>query len=451
MQITRRYFLQTTGALAAYVGVTPLTNLAGLASASPVPVTRGKTLVVIFLRGGIDGLNLIVPYADSHYADLRKALRIPAPGQNNGAIDLDGYFALHPRAKALMPWVDNGSFVAAHAVGYNKNTRSHFEEQDTWETGVIGNTVGSDGWLNRHLLTSEGHGPVRAVALGNTLPRILRGEATAYAVRGLSDLGLPQPRGGADAVAAALEHAYQCEPMPRVGSSPSPDAGAGTARLAKEIPDARDLVVQTGDATLDGISTIRKLMAVDYQPAAEYPEKNALADRLASAARLIKSDIGVEVISVDYGGWDTHNNQGNGIEGPYANKVQQLAEALNAFATDLGDRLNDTLVLTLSDFGRTAKENGTRGTDHGWANCMLAMGGPVLNTGDKAGIGADARRKVLTDWPGLAPDQLNAKRDLLHTTDFRDVLAEVVQTHLGNTNLPAVLPDHTFKPVGLVA
>lgn len=432
MHITRRYFLQTTGALAAYVGVTPLTGLIGSASANPVSVTKGKTLVVVFLRGGIDGLNLIVPYADPHYADLRKALRIPSPGEDRGAIDLDGFFALHPRAEALMPWVDNGSFVAAHAVGYDKNTRSHFEEQDTWETGVIGNTVGSDGWLNRHLLTSEGHGPVRAVALGNTLPRILRGEATAYAVRGLSDLGLPQPRGGADAVAAALEHAYQCEPM-------------------QAAPDARDLVTQTGDATLDGIATIRKLMAAEYKPAADYPEKNGLGDQLAAAARLIKSDIGVEVISIDYGGWDTHNNQGNGIEGNYANKVQQLAEAMNAFATDMGDRLNDTLVLTLSDFGRTARENGTRGTDHGWANCMLAMGGPVLKTGEKAGIGADTRRKVLTDWPGLAEDQLNAKRDLLHTTDFRDVLAEVVQTHLGNTNLSAVLPDHTFKPVGLVA
>ena len=439
MHITRRYFLQTTGALAAYVGVTPLTGLIGSASANPVSVTKGKTLVVVFLRGGIDGLNLIVPYADPHYADLRKAYlaRALRPGEENGAVDLerDVLWAEPGGPLRSMPFFDRrGRSWPLHAVGYDpNNSRSHFEEQDIWETGVIGNTVE----LRRMAEPppadqSEGRGPIRAVALGDTLPRILRGEATAYAVRGLSDLGLPQPRGGADAVAAALEHAYQCEPM-------------------RAAPDARDLVTQTGDATLDGIATIRKLMAAEYQPAADYPAKNALGERLAAAARLIKSDIGVEVISIDYGGWDTHNNQGNGIEGNYANKVQQLAEAMNAFATDLGDRLNDTLVLTLSDFGRTARENGTRGTDHGWANAMLAMGGPVMKTGDKAGIGSDQRRKVLADWPGLAEDQLNAKRDLLHTTDFRDVLAEVVQTHLGNTNLPAVLPDHTFKPVGLVA
>lgn len=428
MKMTRRFFLQTTGALAAYCGVAPLELMAGEvqgAAAGAAPVTAGKTLVVIFLRGGIDGLNLVVPFGDPEYGKLRKGLRVPSPNEADGAIDLDGFFGLHPRMKAMQPWIDGGHFVAAHAVGYSENTRSHFEEQDVWETGVIGNTVGSDGWLNRHLLTSQGNGPVRAVALGNALPRILRGDAAAYAVRGLEDLAMPKSRGDAAMVTAALEHAYHCDPVAHAG-------------------DARDLVAQAGQTTLEGVRLIQQVAAQPYKASAEYPN-NGLAKQLSVAARLIKSNIGLEVIEIDYGGWDTHNNQGNGIGGAFGNQLQVLGDALNAFATDLGDRLNDTLVLTLSDFGRTAKENGTHGTDHGWGNAMLALGGGV------AKAGANAKRKVVTTWPGLAEDQLQDKRDLKHTTDFRDVLAEVVRVHLGNANLEKVLPNHQFKPVGLVA
>lgn len=430
MKITRRYFLQTTGVLAAYCGVAPLQALGAAADASTAPVASGKTLVSIFLRGGIDGLNLIVPYADPGYAKLRTNLRINNPGQDEGCLDLDGAFGLHPRAKALMDAFDAGHAVAAHAVGYGKNSRSHFEEQDVWETGVIGNTVGSDGWLNRHLLTSEGRGPVRAVAIGDALPRILRGDAPAYAIRGLADLGLPRTQ-QQDQITAALEHAYQCDPR-------------------KESDDASALVQDTGAQTLEGMKLIQSVANLPYSPAASYPN-SGLANQLKSAARLIKADIGIEVIQIDYGGWDTHNNQGNGILGNYGNKVEQLSEALAAFTRDLGERLDDVLVLTLSDFGRTARENGTRGTDHGWANAMLALGGPVTKTGEKAGVGSDKRRKVLTDWPGLMPDQLHQNRDLMHTTDFRDVLSEVVHTHLGNPNLAKIIPGHEPKRVGLIA
>jgi len=310
-------------------------------------------------------------------------------------------------------------------VGYSKNTRSHFEEQDTWETGIVGNTVGADGWLNRHLLTSEGHGPVRAVALGNNLPRILRGDAPAYAMRGIDDLGLPNRKGEGQQIAAALEHAYQVDPHQR-------------------REEARDMVSQTGQSTLEGVRLIQKVQAQKYEPAAEYPD-SALADRLKQAARLIKANLGIEVIETDYGGWDTHRGQGGGIEGTFADKVQTLSEALGAFAKDLGDKLDDTLVLTLSDFGRTARENGNAGTDHGWGNCMLALGGPVAKPEKQQ------PRPVVGDWPGLAPEKLHQKRDLMHTTDFRDVLAEVVKVHLGNDNLARVLPNHRFKPVGLVS
>lgn len=431
MEMTRRFFLKSTGALAVYCGVAPLTLLAAdgaAVDAAGTTVSKGKTLVAIFLRGGIDGLNLVVPFKDDGYAKLRKGLRIPSPNEADGCIDLDGTFGLHPRLKALSPWIDSGDFVAAHAVGYHENTRSHFEEQDVWETGVIGNTVGSDGWLNRHLVTSQGRGPVRAIALGSTLPRILRGDAAAYAVRGLEDLGMPQTKVDGARVAAALEHAYQCATL-------------------EHKHHARELVSMAGRNTLEGVRLIQQVAQQEYKPAAEYP-KTGLAGQLATAARLIKADIGLEVIEIDYGGWDTHNNQGNGVGGSFGNQLQQLGDALAAFCTDLGDRLNDTLVLTLSDFGRTAAENGTGGTDHGWANAMLALGGGVRAA---APGGAGAKRPVVTKWPGLAEDQLYQKRDLAHTTDFRDVLAEVVRVHLGNANLERVLPGHSFTKVGVVA
>ncbi|MCP3902128.1 MAG: DUF1501 domain-containing protein [Planctomycetes bacterium] len=432
MHLTRRFFLQSTGALSAYLGVAPLDLLA--AGNLVVPVKRNRTLVVIFLRGGADGLNLVVPYGDESYSDLRRGIAIPEPQPESagggGAIDLDGYFALHPRLAALEPLFDRDLAVAAHAVGYAQNTRSHFEEQDVWETGVIGNTVNSDGWVNRHLATSEGHGHIRAVAIGDALPRIMYGKAPAYAVRGIEDLTVPTARPeDAAAVAAALEHAY-C-------ANPSEHRGA-----------ARDLLAQTAGATLEGVRRLREITKDPYQPRSQYPNTE-LARKLMQIARLIKADVGLEVAEIDYGGWDTHQNQG-GVGGQFGNLTGQLGGALAAFAMDLEDQMDDVLVVTLTDFGRTAAENGTGGTDHGWANCMFVVGGAVQRA-SRAAASAGNERKVVTDWPGLAPDQLHEGRDLLHTTDFRDVLAELVRVHLGNANLEKVLPNHEVKPVGLIA
>jgi uncharacterized protein (DUF1501 family) len=418
MNVTRRYFLKSSGALALYCGFSPVRLLAE--TEPKTTVAKGRTLVVIFLRGGMDGLNFIVPYGDPSYAGLRNRLRIATPGQPDGALDLDGFFGLHPRAAALQPLFADGQARALHAVGYDLNTRSHFEEQDTWETGVTGNTVSSDGWLNRHLATSEGHGPVRAVSIGDNLPRILRGKAPAFALHGIADLNFPSVANGDDiAMRAALEHAY-CTPMP-------------DHRAA-----AQDLLADTAQTTIAGVDIIRKSAGADYRPAAAYP-KNEFSRRLTEAARLIKAGIGIEVIEIDYGGWDTHQSQG-GVIGNYGNLVQNLADGLAAFHKDMGERMKDTLVLTISDFGRTAAENGTGGTDHGWANCMLALGA----------LPGKAPQPVLSKWPGLAKEQLHQGRDLLHTTDFRDVLGEVVGEHLGNQALKTVLPNHEFKAVGLV-
>jgi uncharacterized protein (DUF1501 family) len=430
MHLTRRYFMQTTGALAAYLGLSPLESLGAACSLKAPLVAKGKTLVVIFLRGGADGLNLVIPHGDEHYRRLRRSIAIAPPGSLEGAIDLDGRFGLHPRLAPLMPLFESGHAIGAHAVGYDKNTRSHFEEQDVWETGVIGNTINSDGWLNRHLATSEGHGPVRAVSIGATLPRILHGKAPAYALRGMDDLALPDTRGLDPArVSAALEHAY-CT---------TPEAHRSAAS---------DLLADTAATTLDGIEQLQGLAGAPYTPAAPYPNTQ-LAQKLMQVARLIKADVGLEVAEVDLDGWDTHAGQGAGA-GAFANLAGELAGAIAAFTADLEGRMDDVVIVTLTDFGRTAAENGSGGTDHGWANCMLLAGGPVARGG--AGLAQDGSpRRVVTDWPGLAPDQLHQGRDLRHTTDFRDVLAELVGVHLGNPNLGAILPDHQVRPVGLIA
>ncbi len=418
MRITRRSFLQSTGALAACGAVNPLHHAIAQTVGHPLgqpitqPITQNKTLVVVFLRGGIDGLNWIVPYADPHYAKLRPTLQVNRPGQPDGALDLDGFFGVNPRAHRLMPWFNQGLCVAAHAVGYAGNSRSHFEEQDVWETGTTpGRTtpggvttpgsipLSATGWLNRHLLTSHGHGPIRALALADSLPRILRGDAPAYALSG------------------------------------------------GEIHETHE--------TREGLDALRRIADQPHTPRAHYPTHGKLGQRCAAAARLIKADLGVEIIQIDDGGWDTHNQQGNGAQGGYGDKLQELSDALAALAEDLGPRLRDTLILTLSDFGRTAAENATAGTDHGHANAMLALGGPVQHLGVLASGGTNSpttpgRRKVLTHWPGLSPDQLHDHRALAHTLDFRDLLAEVVRIHLGNPNLPTLFPGHAFKAVGLV-
>lgn len=431
MHMTRRYFLRTSGALAVYCGIAPFDVLADSAGLKPGnnPVRKHKTLVVIFLRGGMDGLNFIVPFKEANYYKMRGSIAIPAPGQANGAVDLDGFFGLHPQAASLEPLLKSGQATALNAVGYAHNTRSHFAEQDTWETGVVGNTVSSDGWLNRHLATSTGHGPIRALSIGDNLPRILQGDENAFAIRGLSDLTIskdknPDP-GELARVQAALEHAYCEQPTPEY------------------MAHARELLAQSAGTTLEGLSHLRKVASNKYQPDAEYPE-NGFARKMRTVARLLKADIGLEVVEVTLDGWDTHNRQG-GAEGNYASKVRVLSDALAAFNRDMGDRMNDVLVLTLSDFGRTAAENGTGGTDHGWANCMLALGGPVLRARKQQSA------PVLGKWPGLSPEQLHQGRDLLHTTDFRDVIGEAVATHLDNEHLKTVLPDHTFQSVGFIA
>ena len=286
MNITRRFFLKSSAALAAtYCGINPSRLLAevGLDADNLLTVSKNKTLVAVFLRGGMDGLNFVAPFKDPGYYKLRKNIGLAEPGKPGGLIDLDGFFGLHPRAAALAPLFAKGQAVALQAVGYDRNTRSHFEEQDTWETGVSGNTLSSDGWLNRHLLTSQGHGPIRAVSVGDTLPRILRGKAPAFAVRGITDLNLfPGDQKSFDAasqsrIAAALEHAYCCDP--RIAAA-AQAAHAAPPSLAADELSARELLSQTAHTTFDGIAATQGHHRAALHPGGEVPD-----DRFRAPAR----------------------------------------------------------------------------------------------------------------------------------------------------------------------
>lgn len=377
-----------------------------------------RTLVVVFLRGGIDGLNLVVPYGDPAYAKLRPSIRIAGPGSEGGAVDLDGFFGLHPAAAALAPFFGSGVAACAHAVGTSSNTRSHFLEQDRWETAVDENGLDTAGWLNRYLEATPGAGPIRALALGERLPRSLRGDAPALALPGLDQL-LPRDGSADDGAMDALERAYR-----------------------GQASGARGMLARSGKASIEALRQLREVAKNPPKSEVEYPD-TGLGRRARELARLVKANVGLELVELDFGGWDSHENQG-GAQGPFGNRVRELAGALAALLRDLEQELDRVTVVTVSEFGRTAAQNGTGGTDHGWGNCVLAMGGAVQ-------AAAKGRKgPVVGRWPGLELEQLNDRRDLAHTTEFRDVYGELLG-FLGTKEAKRILPGPAFTPVGLVA
>ena len=411
MKPTRRELLKGLHAAAALGALPILPGASGAPGARTLGGANGKLLVVVFLRGGMDGLNLVVPFQEPEYYRLRPGIAIPPPGSKKGAgkacVELEGGFGLHPRAAALREHFEAGHAAAVLGIGNPKNTRSHFEEQDYWETADPENDETTRGWLNGYLQDVEGAGPLRAVALGGGLPRLLRGPVPTLAIRGLGDLG-------------------------RKGSSDS------AMRRALEASSERtnDLWVENARATLDTLAVVREALAEAEAPRAEYPN-DELARRLSEVARLRRAGLGLEVAALDYGGWDTHKDQG-GVEGGYANRVGALAGGLDAFLRDMEDELEDVCVLCVSEFGRTAFENGTGGTDHGQGNVALVLGGGLRGGAPLAG-----------EWPGLEPEQLNKRRDLRVTVDFRDLVGEVLGKHLGHPDPASLLgrPESSSLPV----
>ncbi len=400
---SRRVFLKGSALAMFGVGALP-TWLSRSVYAADGSDRRKKILVAIFQRGAVDGLNMVVPFGEQRYYELRPSLAIPKPdGTPTSAVDLDGFFGLHPSLASLKPMFDAQQLAIVDAVGSPDPTRSHFDAQDYMESGTPGFKATSDGWMNRALPKPDGPvSALRAVSLGSSLPRSLRGRNDALAVNNLNDFQVRDPK-----AAAAFENMYE-----------------------HTLDSALN---GTGKETFSAVRIMQSIQKQSYTPAngAKYPG-GRFGQSLQQIARLIKADVGLEVAFADIGGWDTHVNEvgAQPAVGQLANNLSDFGQSLAAFYQDLGDRMADVAVVTMSEFGRTAKENGNRGTDHGHANVMFVMGGGIRGG------------KVYGDWPGLAEEQLNEGRDLALTTDFRDVLGELVSKHLGNPNLKAVFPGY---------
>ena len=405
MALSRRIFLRGSAISMIGSGTAPLW-LQRAACAAENTGKRKKVLVAIFQRGAADGLNIVVPHGDPNYYALRPAIAVPRPNaakQADTAIDLDGFFGLHPSLAPLKPIWDRNQLAIVHAAGSPDPTRSHFDAQDYMESGTPGLKATSDGWLNRALPPAIGKpSPIRAVCLGPATPRTLRGGNSVVAMDSISTFGVRD-----EAAASVLKSMY--------GGSKD------------------QLLGNTGRETFEAVAMLKGIQQTPYQPAAgaNYPG-GRFGESLKQIAQLIKADAGLEVAFADLGGWDHHVNEigQKASVGQLANRLDEFGASLGAFYQDMGDRMEDVVVVTMSEFGRTARENGNRGTDHGHANAMFVMGGPV-----KGG-------KVYGDWPGLAPEQLYEKRDLALTTDFRAVLGEAVHSHLGNKTIQSVFPNY---------
>lgn len=410
MSITRRAFIRggTLGLVS--FGLDPLfLSRAAYAVGAPghlaVQPTSRRTLVCLFQRGAVDGLSMIVPHGDAQYYRERPRIAIP----RSSVVDLDGHFGLHPQLAPLKPFWDGGSLAAIQAVGSPDGTRSHFDAQDYMESGTPGVKSTTDGWANRYCQNAREHTdtPFRAVAFGPQLPRIMAGTSPALAIDDLRAFGMGGLSGGSEKLTRAFEALYQ---------------GAATGLLATSAEESFEAIRMLKTANPAALRT---------EHGARYPQ-GRLGQSLAQIAQLIKAGLGLEIAFADMGGWDTHVNQGND-QGQLSARLAELGQALAAFATDLGERMSDVCVLTMSEFGRTVRENGTGGTDHGHGTAMLVLGGTVNG------------KKIAGRWPGLGPDARYEGRDVAVTTDFRDLFGEILSRHLGARDLSAVFPGYASE------
>ncbi len=409
---SRRLFLKNSALAIFGVGSVP-TWLSRAVYASNAPGQRKKILIAIFQRGAVDGLNVVVPHGEAAYYAQRPSIAIPRPDRTErSAIDLDGHFGLHPALHSLKPLWDARQLAIVEAVGSPDPTRSHFDAQDYMESGTPGLKATNDGWLNRALRREAAPSPARAVSLCPEVPLTLRGKNDVLGIGNINDFQI-RDKG----MAATFEAIY--------GATPDRILN-GTSR-----------------ETFEAMKIMRSIGKTAYTPAnnARYPN-GRLGQNLQQIARIIKANVGLEVAFTDVGGWDTHVNEvgAQPHEGQLANLLREFGDSLAAFSADMGDRMADIAVVTMSEFGRTAKENGDRGTDHGHANVMFVLGGAVRGG------------KVYGEWPGLEPELLYENRDLNVTTDFRTVLSELVVKQMGNGEVATVFPGfNSVRERGILA
>ncbi|HEX8891504.1 MAG TPA: DUF1501 domain-containing protein [Pyrinomonadaceae bacterium] len=412
--MNRRFFLKSSGVALASIGLMSkvpsfLERTAMAQVANRVTGGRRKVLIAIFQRGAVDGLNVVVPHGESAYYEMRPTLAIPKPkgagDSAEAAIDLDGFFGLHPALAPFKPLWNSKRLAIVDAVGSPDNTRSHFDAQDYMESATPGVKSTPDGWLNRVLQTKPDAkaSPFRAVSMTQNTPRVLQGKANAVAISNLADFTI---RAGAYSanVQGGFESIYD--------------------------QTANDVLGGTGKETFEAVNFLKKVNPAQYKPenGAQYP-RTQFGNSLLQISQLIKAGVGLEIAFTDIGGWDTHVNQGN-ARGQLSLRLQEFGSGIAALATDLGAQMDDVVILTMSEFGRTARENGTRGTDHGHANAMFVIGNSVRGG------------KVYGQWPGLKSGDLYEGRDLALTTDFRDVFGEIAQKHLGDANLKGIFPGY---------
>jgi len=413
---SRRFFLRNGALALAGTAALPGFLTRAVFAATSEAKAQGKKLVVIFQRGAADGLNIVVPWREPNYYAMRPGIAIPQ-GQ---VLDLDGFFGLHPAMASLQPLYAQGHLAIVHATGSPDATRSHFDAQDFMESGTPGLKSTPDGWLNRALQAEDlrhrqEHTAFRAVALGNEVPRTLSGKIPALAISNVQDFAVG-------------------------GRAPKPSP-ASSAFESMYDQSSDSLLHSAGDSTFEAIKMLRATNPGQYQPdpSANYPD-SPFAKNMKQIAQLLKANLGLEAAFTDLSGWDTHQNQG-AVEGQLANRLRDFSDSIAAFWRDMGTEAENITLVTMSEFGRTAHQNGTGGTDHGHANAMFVLGGNV-----KGG-------KVYGRWPGLADHQLNEGRDLAITTDYRQVLGEVVSKTIGASNLDVTFPGARITPqhfLGLV-
>lgn len=414
---SRRSFLKGGGrSLAALLFGQAAADLPGwaprIALADPSTGPRGDTLVCVFLRGGADGLNMIVPFGDEDYYRLRPTLAIGRPDQASAearAIDLNGFFGLHPSLGPLDELYRAGDMAFVQAVGSPHGSRSHFEAMAFVERGATAPGGDYSGWIARHLLSydTQNESPLRAVAISDQLPASLGGAQPAVAVPSIEGYSLQSESG--PVLQSVLGQLYHGDDS--------------LLRVAAE-------------QTLAAIDILRQINPASYQPRGRAYGESQFAAGLLATAQLIRAEVGVEVACVDLGGWDTHALQG-AAEGTQPTLMAQLSEALAAFYEDLQDQMGSVTVVIMSEFGRRARENAARGTDHGYGNMMMLMGGGVRGA------------QVFSRWPGLSEEGLAGPGDLEISTDYRDVLGELLTRRLNNPALDLVFPGWALTPPSL--